>query len=138
MAASSVTAAGRHSLIVASMVSKVSELIQRLDHCVMTWPLWPTVPWSSPHLGNLRDPWVTCRQARALPAGWRVAARYRADRSVLSARRLRRAFAGGSGWPAKRLSRARIVVSELSKCSRSDSGRVLIAWAMTAWMAGSC
>jgi hypothetical protein len=35
------------------------------------------------------------------------------------------------GWAA------RIVVSELSRCSRSDSDRALMAWVMTAWMVGS-
>jgi hypothetical protein len=34
------------------------------------------------------------------PEGWRVAAGHRAGRPVLSDRRLRRAFAGGSGWLA--------------------------------------
>jgi hypothetical protein len=32
---------------------------------------------------------------------------------------------------------ARIVVSELNRCSRSDPDRALMAWVMTAWMAGS-
>jgi hypothetical protein len=82
-----------------------------------------------------------CAWRARCPEGRRgggVAAGHGADRPALSGRRLRRAFAGGSGWLAIWLTRARIVVSEVSRCSRSSSARVLIAWAMTAWRAGSC
>ena len=51
---------------------------------------------------------------------------------------LRRGFADGSGWLAVRFSWARIVVSEGEQVLASDSGRVPMAWVMTAWIAGSC
>jgi hypothetical protein len=42
-------------------------------------------------------------------------------------------LAAGSGSLAVRFSWAWIVVSEVSRYSRSDSGRVLMALVMTAW-----
>jgi hypothetical protein len=43
----------------------------------------------------------------------------------------------GDGADFTAVGSARIVVSELSRCSQSDSDRALMAWVMTAWMAGS-
>jgi hypothetical protein len=108
-------------------------------NCAWRWPvnLTESRSWSTaglPMSRRLYGGWIADADKKA----WRGAGGHRAGWSVLSAGCLRRALAGGSGWPAMRLSRARIVVSEVSRCSRSDSARVLIAWVMTAWMAGNC